>query len=306
LAVFVAALWGGNFLAVHYGLAHFPPFLLASLRMAVIAVPTVLFVRPPSVRWRWVIGYGLGFGTVQFGFLFLSMSAGLPTGLASLVLQASAPFTVLLAGLLLRERLRVRQRVGIGIAVAGLAAIAVARSAVAPLGPLLLCLAGALGWAVGNLCARQARSDSPVRLMLWMSVIPPVPLFALSWWMEGPSEIRAAVSAVFTPAGLPGVAALAYLVVCASLLGQGTWTFLMNRYPAGTVAPYSLLVPVVGLALAVLVLGERPGPVELIAGVFIVGGVLLGTPPSARGSSELVQPGASDAGRFVARTTSGT
>lgn len=80
----------------------------------------------------------------------------------------------------------------------------------------------------------------------------------------------------------------------------------MNRYPAGTVAPYSSLVPVMSLALAVMVLGERPGAVELIAGVFIVGGVLLDTPPAARGSSDLVQPGAPHAGRFVARTTSAT
>ena len=51
----------------------------------------------------------------------------MPSGLASLVLQASAPFTVLLAGVFLRERLTRRQVVGIVIAVAGLAAIAVHR-----------------------------------------------------------------------------------------------------------------------------------------------------------------------------------
>jgi len=149
LAVVVAALWGGNFLAIHYGLDHFPPLLLASLRFLVLAVPTVLFVRPPSVRWRWLIGYGLGFGTAQFAFLFLAMAGGLPTGLASLVLQASAPFTVLLGALLLRERLSRRQAIGIGAAVAGLVVIAVARSLVAPLLPLTLCLLGALAgrWA---------------------------------------------------------------------------------------------------------------------------------------------------------------
>jgi uncharacterized iron-regulated membrane protein len=52
----------------------------------------------------------------------------------------------------------------------------------------------------------------------------------------------------------------------------------MRRYPAGVVAPYSLLVPVVGIALAATVLGERPSAVELVSAAVIVAGVLLGTP----------------------------
>jgi drug/metabolite transporter (DMT)-like permease len=44
------------------------------------------------------------------------------------------------------------------------------------------------------------------------------------------------------------------------------------------VAPYSLLVPVVGMGLAAALLGERPSVVELVAATVIVGGVLLGTP----------------------------
>ena len=105
LAAAVAVLWGGNFLAIHVGLEHFPPLFMAALRFAVIAVPTLLLVPRPRVPLRWLLGYGLGFGTVQFVFLFVAMDIGMPTGLASLVLQASAPFTVLLGAALLRERM---------------------------------------------------------------------------------------------------------------------------------------------------------------------------------------------------------
>jgi drug/metabolite transporter (DMT)-like permease len=298
LAVVVAALWGANFLAIRFGLDHFPPLLLASARFAVLAVPTVLFVRPPRMRWRWLLGYGLGFGTAQFAFLFLAMAHGLPTGLASLVLQASGPFTVLLGAVLPRERPGRRQALGVIAAVAGLVVIAWARTRVAPVLPLALCLLGALGWAVGNLCSRRAECDDPLRLMLWMSVVPPVPLFLLSWFTEGPDAIGAALAAAVTPAGLPGLAALGYLVLCATVVGQGLWTFLLGRYPAGTVAPYSMLVPVVGIALAVGVLGERPSWVELVAGAVIVGGVLVGSPrpvtpvpPPARAAIASATPG---------------
>ena len=278
LAAVVAVLWGANFLAIHVGLQHFPPLFLAALRFAVIALPTVLLVPRPQVRLRWLLGYGLGFGTLQFLFLFVAMDVGMPTGLASLVLQASAPFTVVLGAVLLRERLTPRQGLGIGLAVLGLAAIAVARAQSAALLPVLLTLAGALGWALGNLCSRLAAPPNPLHLALWMSVVPPVPLLLASWVAEGPVAGWDALRAAFTPAGAPGLLAVAYIAGLATVLGTGIWTTLMRRHPAGVVAPYSLLVPVVGMGLAALVLGERPSAVELVAAAVIVGGVLLGTP----------------------------
>ena len=284
LAAFVALLWGANFLAIHVGLQHFPPLFLAALRFAVIAVPTVLLVPRPQVRLRWLLGYGLGFGTVQFLFLFVAMDVGMPTGLASLVLQASAPFTVLLGAALLRERITGRQGVGITLAVVGLAAIAVARAQTAALLPVVLTLLGALGWAFGNLASRLAAPPNPLHLTLWMSVVPPVPLLLASWAVEGPAVGWDALRAASTPTGVPGLLAVAYIAVLATVVGAGIWTALMRRHPAGVVAPYSLLVPVVGMGLAALVLGERPSAVELVAAVVIVGGVLLGTPPVGRAS----------------------
>jgi drug/metabolite transporter (DMT)-like permease len=278
LATVVAVLWGANFLAIHVGLEHYPPLFLAALRFVVLAIPTVLLVPRPRVPLRWLIGYGLGFGTVQFLFLFVAMDVGMPTGLASLVLQASAPFTVLLGAVLLRERLSARQVAGITLAVVGLLAIAVAQAQAAALIPLVLTLIGALGWAFGNLAARLADPPNPLHLTLWMSVVPPIPLLAASLLTEGPVADWAALRGTVTPEGVPGVLAIAYLAILATVLGTGIWTTLMRRYPAGVVAPYSLLVPVVGIALAAAALGERPSAVELVAGVVIVGGVLLGTP----------------------------
>jgi drug/metabolite transporter (DMT)-like permease len=290
LAAVVAVLWGGNFLAIHVGLQHFPPLFLAALRFAVIALPVLLLVPRPRVPLRWLLGYGLGFGTVQFLFLFVAMDVGMPTGLASLVLQASAPFTVLLGALLLRERIAVRQGAGIALAVLGLAAIAVARAQTAAVLPVLLTLVGALGWAFGNLCSRLAQPPNPLHLALWMSVIPPVPLLLASWTFEGPAAGWDALRAAVTPAGVPGLLAVAYIAVLATVVGTGIWTTLMRRHPAGVVAPYSLLVPVIGMGLAALVLGERPSAVELVAAVVIVRGVLLGTPrppQPAEGSSAI-------------------
>ena len=105
LALLVTVIWGVNFIAIRLSLNIYPPLLLEAIRFGLLAIPTVLFIPRPQVPWRWLIGYGAGFGILQFGFLYWGIAAGMPAGLASLVLQASAPFTVLLGALFFRERI---------------------------------------------------------------------------------------------------------------------------------------------------------------------------------------------------------
>jgi O-acetylserine/cysteine efflux transporter len=277
LAVLVAAIWGVNFLAIHASLAQFPPFFLVALRFILIAVPTLLFVPRPDVPLRWLVGYGLGFGVAQFTFLYAGMAAGMPTGLASLVLQASAPFTLVLGALLLREKVSGRQWLGIAIAVAGMAVVGFARAQASALIPFLLVLAGAVGWAFGNLSSRLARPDNPLHLTLWMSVVVPVPMLALSLVFEGPGRIASSLVTAFGPSAAPAWVGLAYTCVIGTAVGSGIWTWLLARHPAGVVAPFSMLVPVAGILTAGLVLAEVPGVLELIGGVVVVAGVLVGS-----------------------------
>lgn len=277
LAALVAVLWGLNFLAIHASLEHFPPFLCVALRWALLAVPTMLFVPRPRVRARWLIGYGVGFGILQFVFLYWAMAIGMPTGLASLVLQSSAPFTVILGAVLLREHLSRTAMLGAAIAVGGLAIVGSQRFGGATLWPFLLTVAGGLGWALGNLASRQARPQNPLHLTLWMSVVPPLPMFALSWLVEGPDTVTSSLATALTPEAVPALLGLAYTCLVATMLAGGIWTWLMKAHPASRVAPFSMLVPVVGLSTAWLVLGEVPNPVEILGGVIVIGGVLYGS-----------------------------
>ncbi|MFD4440832.1 EamA family transporter [Nocardia sp. NPDC058519] len=281
LGLTVVVLWGLNFLAIRIGLDHFPPFFFVALRFAVIAIPVLIFIPRPAVRTRWLLLYGTGFGTLQFAFLFTAMRTGMPTGLASLVLQSSAPFTVVLGAVLLRERLRPVQVAGLVVAVLGMVVIGADRMVTATLLPVLLTLAGGLGWAFGNIGARQAGADSPgynpLHLTLWMSVVPVVPMLALSMAVEGPGTGFRAVGTAFTADGLPALAALAYIAVLSTVCGSSLWTYLMSRYPAGTVAPLSLLVPVVGIAAAWTVLDEEPSVAALIGGAVVIAGAFAAT-----------------------------
>src|ERR1700712_3014424 len=194
LAVLVAVCWGLNFPATALALEPFPPLLMVAVRFALIAVPTLVFVPRPAVPLRWLIGIGLGIGIVQFAFLYLGMASGMPSGLASLVLQASAPFTVLIAGVFLHEKLSARQFGGVALAVVGLAVIAVHRAQTAAWVPVLLTLCGALGWAGGNACTRRAQAPNALHLTLWSAVVPPLPMLGLALVVEGPGRIGRSLS----------------------------------------------------------------------------------------------------------------
>ncbi|MEJ5913661.1 EamA family transporter [Pseudokineococcus sp. 1T1Z-3] len=303
LACVVAVLWGVNFPATELALGQFPPLLLVALRFALLAVPTVLLVPRPQVPLRWLVGYGLGFGVLQFLFLYTAMDVGMPPGLASIVLQSSAPFTVLLGALLLRERLTARRVVGVLVAIGGLAGIAVHREMAdggAPVAAVLLTLAGGLGWALGNLSSRLARPPRPLHLVLWMSVVPPVPMLAASLAVEGPGRVLTALTTVTdSRSGLLALIGLLYVVLLATVVGSGLWTTLLARHPSGLVAPFSMLVPVAGVSSSWLLLGDRTPLVEVALGGVVVAGVLVGamTPRRTLDLRAAPQPTPADAAR---------
>ncbi|MBF4587000.1 EamA family transporter [Curtobacterium sp. VKM Ac-2887] len=280
LALVVAVVWGLNFPATALALEHFPPFLLAALRFTILAIPTLLFVPRPKIPFGRLLLVGFGLGVLQFSFLYLSMASGMPSGLASLVLQASAPFTVVLAGVFLRERLTGRQVIGVTIAVAALGLIALHRSQTAALLPVVLALCGALGWAIGNVATRRAGAANPLHLTLWWSVVPPIPMAVLSLVVEGPDRIGAALGTAFTAEALPADLGLLYIVLVATLVGYGIWSRLMATYPSSTVAPFSMLVPVVGVLASWAAFGEVPDLVEVLAGAVVVGAVLWSSRPA--------------------------
>jgi O-acetylserine/cysteine efflux transporter len=265
LAFSVAALWGVNFVAIDFALESFPPLLLCALRFTLVAFPAVFLLPRPPIPWQQVVAVGATLSGAQFALLFAGIHAGMPAGLASLVLQLNAVFTVALAVAFLGERPGRRQLVGALIAFGGIALIAADRSgAHVPLGALLLCVAAAASWGVGNVVVRRVQAPNALALMVWSALVAPLPLLALSLAIEGVPS---------TEVSAKSVGGLVFVVVVASLFGFSSWAWLMRRHPASKVAPFSLLVPVFGIGSAWLVLGERPGVLELVGAAIVIGGL---------------------------------
>jgi O-acetylserine/cysteine efflux transporter len=271
LALVVIVVWGMNFVVIKVGLEDMPPMLLGALRFMLAAFPAILFIKRPQIPLRWLLAYGLTISFGQFAFLFSAMSLGMPAGLASLVLQAQAFFTLLFAVLLLGERLQRANLFGLLVAAAGLLLIGLQGDRIMTLAGFALTIGAAAMWALGNIITRRLGKVNLVGLVVWGSLIPPLPFLGLSWLLEGPQAMASALRGI----GLNSILVLSYLAFGATILGYGLWSRLLSRYPASLVAPFSLLVPVVGLTSAALLLDERLSGLQLLGALLVMLGLLL-------------------------------
>jgi len=271
IALVVIVAWGVNFVVIKVGLDGLPPMLLGALRFLLVAFPAVLLIKRPKLPWRWLVAYGATISLGQFAFLFQAMYSGMPPGLASLVLQSQAFFTLGFAALFLGERLRPASVLGLLVAAAGLAVIGSEDSAHVPLIALLLTLCGGAMWGMGNIITRRFGSVDLVALVVWGGLIPPLPFLALSWWLEGPEAISHALLNI----SLNSLLALGYLAFIATMVGYSLWGALLSRHPAGKVAPFSLLVPVIGLSSSAWLLGERLTALQCWGGGLVMMGLLI-------------------------------
>jgi O-acetylserine/cysteine efflux transporter len=293
LALLVAVCWAVNFVVIAIGLESFPPLLFAALRFGLIAFPAVFFVPRPDVRWTAVAAVGLFICVGQFGLLFVAMNIGLSAGLASVIAPMQPVFTIPFAMIALGERPTTRQVAGVCLALVGLGVIAAGRARGIPLEAVLIGVASAASWGAGNVVTRSAGSLRPFSLLVWSSLVAPVPLLGLSLIFEGIGRWDRAASSL----GPSGVLALAYVVIVATFFGYGTWYRLMSRYPAATVAPFTLLVPVIGIATAWLARNERPTWGEIVGSfVVLVGlGLALGVTRALSTRQSVFQQGPSPA-----------
>jgi O-acetylserine/cysteine efflux transporter len=263
-----AVILGLAFIAIKIGVGSAPPLLLTALRFACAAVPAVFFVARPKASFSLIMLYGLFIGVGQFGLLFLAIGQGMPVGLASLVIQLQAFITMALAWLLMGETPQPAQRIAALIALVGILVIGSARLGGATLWPFLMVIGAALCWAAGNIVGKRAGRIDMFGFTIWSSLAAPLPLLVLSLLFER----QRAAFALTHPTWLVAICVLV-LAYGATILGFGLWSRLLSRYSASRVAPFALLIPVVGMISGAVLFGEPLNRTELIGAGLIMAGL---------------------------------
>jgi len=275
LALAIVFVWGTNFVVIRLGLNALPPLFFATLRFVFVFAPAALFLKRPQVAWSNLALYGICIGMVQFGLLFIAMNGHITPGLASLVIQMQVFFTIGLAMLRTGERIKPHQLAAFALAIAGMGVIAAHNGQGTSLLGVALVLTAAMGWALGNQAGREAGQEqiklNMLAYVVWAALFAAPPLLLLSLLLEGPAAIANGIR----HATLTTWAAVAYQSAGNTMLGYACWAWLLSRYPAATVAPMSLLVPIVGFAASATILGEPLPAWKIGATLLIMAGLAI-------------------------------
>ncbi|MFJ3372925.1 EamA family transporter [Pseudomonas sp. NPDC086251] len=272
LAILITAIWGVNFSVIKLGLTSVDPFILAGIRFTLCALPAIFFIRKPDVQWRYIIGYGLVFGIGLWGIVNLGIKSGLSAGIASLVLQFSAFFTILLGAWVFKETITRYQFAGIAIAIGGLLSIIFIVDGSVTASGLMLVLFGAVAWSVANVINKKAKTTQVFAFLVWSSAFSPIPLFLLDYAVNGADGYRALASQLDYQA----VLSILFQVYPNTLFGYWVWNSLLKQYPVSTVAPLSLLVPIFGMLGSVVIFNESLTVSKIVAVLLIVSGLGVG------------------------------
>lgn len=275
----VTFVWGLNFVVIRIGLDHFPPLLFSALRFAACALPALWMPRP-QIGWMPLLALGLVLGAGLFGFLFLGIAAGVSPGIASLLMQSQVLFTLILGALVLGDRPSVAQWTALVLGGAGIALLAIDIGQLNTGTGLGLILCGAICWAFANLMFKRLPPTHMLNVMVWISLVPPIPLLTLSWIVEGPAAISASLGNI----GPVAIAVIAYTSVLSTLFGYGVWGAMIQHYSAPKIVPFAMFVPVFGLFLSFFVFGDRLDAVGVLASMMVIGALGLNTFGFPRGS----------------------
>ncbi|SQA32941.1 permease of the drug/metabolite transporter (DMT) superfamily [Yersinia enterocolitica] len=272
IALLITAIWGVNFSITKLGLITADPLILAGIRFTLCALPAVFFIKKPDTSWRYIVGYGLLFGIGLWGSVNLGIKAGVSAGIASLVLQFGAFFTMVLGAFLFHENLSKYQYIGIIVALLGLTSIIFISDGSVTFIGLALVLCGAIVWGLVSIIIKKSDTKQVFSFLVWSSLFSPIPLFILSYLFNGPSGFTELAIHFNTTT----LFSILFQVYPNTLFAYWVWNSLLTKYPVSVVAPLSLLVPIFGMLGSVMIFNESIPSGKVIAMIFIISGLIIG------------------------------
>ncbi len=267
LASAVVATWGLNYLAIKYGVMEFPPLCMTSIRFLLVSLLIFPFALPKREHLPTLLVLSTIFGGLHFGTLFVGFT-GVDASSAAVAIQMGVPFSVLIGTLAFKEKLSFRKLAGIGLALAGVIVLAGEPGASDPFHLGLVVLA-AFFWAFAS-AMFKVLPPVPNRVYIGGVALFTVPQTALASWIFETGQLEA-----ITNASWLGWSGIAYTAIGGSIIGHGAWYTLVQRNDLSLVAPFTLLAPPIGIAAAVIVMGDALTYEKILGAVLTLLGVAI-------------------------------
>lgn len=266
----ICLIWAGNFLAAALAVRALEPVTFTALRAALVLLILAPFLKPPARgQWLNLLTACWCMGALHFGLVFIALDRSADISSIAILMQIYVPMSTLLAVVLLGERIGWRSTSAIALAFAGVLVVGLDPLVLTQLDVLGLVMASAFFLALGTIFMRRLSGVNVFGFQAWNALLSFIPLAALALATESPLATIPAV-----PLTDPVWLALGYSAIGASIIGHGTFYWLVQRHEIQRVTPYLLLVPVLAVGMGMLAWGDRPGPRLLIGGALVILGVL--------------------------------
>jgi O-acetylserine/cysteine efflux transporter len=265
LALLAMLLWGLNFAVAKLALAEFPPILLTALRFTLVAVVLLPFCRRPAAIWP-VLLLALTLGFLHFPMVFSGL-ARLDASTSAIVLQLQVPLGVLMAAILLGERVTWRQGLGMLIAFAGVTFIAGAPRLEANRIGLFFLLTAATAWGLSTIQLKKLGPIDPFTLNGWLGLFIAIELLCVSRALEG-SPIPFLLASSWR-----GWVGILYTGLVSTVVAFGLWSRLVATYSVSQTMPFMLLIPLFAIMGGIVLNGDRLTSDIVLGGVMTILGV---------------------------------
>lgn len=266
LAVMVMLLWGLNFAVAKEALDQVPPLSLMALRFAVVATLLVPFVRVPRERIGSLAALSVTLGLIHFSLMFTALRF-VDASVASITIQIQVPFAALLAAIFFKDRLGWRRASGMVVAIAGVAILAGEPREGSQGWAVAMVVAAALVWAVANIQMKKLEDVDGFAINGYLGLFA-APQLALASLVLEDGQVAAWQAADWRAWG-----AVAYQSVIVVILCYTIWYSLLRRHSVNVTMPFTLMVPLFGVAGGVALRGEPITWNLVVGGVATVIGV---------------------------------
>ncbi len=267
-ALGVMVIWGVNFPMGKLGVTELPPILFMALRFVLVAVLLCPLFPLPREKLGGVLRLAFVLGSLHFSMMFTGLSL-MDAATASLLVQSQVPFAALLAAIFFRDRLGWRRLLGMLVAFAGvLVIVGEPRFGSDFLGPALI-LVASFFWAFANILIKRLGAIDGFALSGWLALFSAPQLLALSLLIEQGQ------GAALRSAGWGGWGGLIYGAIAVTVVSYGLWYPLVRRYAVNQTMPFTLLVPIFGVASSAAILGDEVSWQTALGGAATIAGVAI-------------------------------
>jgi len=268
IIIFVITVWGGNFIAMKMGAMEIPPFFLLGMRLLVASLALVWFIKSPRGMLLPLIAISFTMCILHFGLALVGLQH-VGAGIGALGMQAAVPFAALLAWLFYREAFGWLRVFGVMVAFFGLKTIYGIPSLAEHTNFFLLMIISSLCFAIATIQIKNLSTKDFLSINAWISIFGTPMAFLVSAIVEDQQlqSLNSAEASVFL--------SILYMGLVASVFGQGLWYRMLPIYKTNQLMPFTLLVPIIGLALGVLILDEVLTWQLALGGMITVTGVAI-------------------------------